>query len=363
MTYTIKEIKKLKIEHRIGTKDAVLYLRSQERLGELQKKIRTPVRTPTKRELSHICSQAQDFFYQTLAEFRRRQGITLFEDGSFEPKLIDIMPIAIIKDLNPKALEKDYRDLYPTFEFDYELFCKRYAKRIVESSDPDLKFRVAASEAILSEEPYLTVKDNTESPTNPLRSLGIGEKVTFIGCEEVIRRDLDPSKITFGSIESDPLESLRSSSKKYADYVGYGIESSRIKRLRLSRPTTEEIVLLHGLKSHSDDLEMYKRAKEEKTLNDPRVQRKIALNLVMTVDPVLADSGSPEQLIDALIDLERDTIQTIKSFDEEEDDEDDDELDMLGVNQGDSNAEMLAAHTYNIKVLNLNRKWLIGCLS
>jgi len=361
MAYTIKEIEELKLEHGIGTKDAVLYLRSQERLGKLQEKIRTPVRTPTKRELSNLCSQAQDFFCQTLAEFRRQQGIALFEEGSFEPKIIDIMPIAIVKDLNPTDLEKDYRDLYPTFEFDYESFCAKYAKRIVESSNPDLEFRVAASEAILSEEPYLTVKDNTKSSDNPLRSLGIGEKVTFIECEEAIKRDLDPSEITFGSIESDPLESLRSSSKKYADYLRQGIESPRIKRLRLSGPTNEEIVLLHGFKSHSDNLEMYERAKEEKTLNNPEVQRRFALNLVMTVDPVLADSRSPEQLIDALISLERDTIETIKSFDE--DDDEDDELDMLGVDQEGSDAEMLAAHTYNIKVLKLNRKWLIDYLS
>jgi hypothetical protein len=38
MTYTIKEIEELKLEHGIGTKDAVLYLRSQERLGKLQEK-------------------------------------------------------------------------------------------------------------------------------------------------------------------------------------------------------------------------------------------------------------------------------------------------------------------------------------
>jgi hypothetical protein len=107
---------------------------------------------------------------------------------------------------------------------------------------------------------------------------------------------------------------------------------------------------------------MYERAKEEKTLNRPEVQRRFALNLVMTRDPVLADSSSPEQLIDDLIDLERDTIETIKSFDEE-DEEEDDELDMLGVDQEDSNAEMLAAHTYNIKVLKLNREWLIDYLS
>lgn len=366
MTYSIKEIEELKLEYGIGTKDAFLYLRGQERLGNLQEKIRTPGRSPTRRELSNLCSQAQDFFSQALAEFRRRQGIALFEEGSFEPKLIDIMPIAIIKGLNPTDLEKDYRDLYPTFELDYELFCRNYAKRIVESKDPDLEFRIAALEAISSEEPYLTVKDNTKSPINSLRNLGIGEKVTFRECEEAIKRDLDPSEITFGSIESDPLESLRSSSKKYYDYLVHGKEGPRIKRLRLSRPTTEELALLHGLKSHSDNLEMYERAKEEKTLDRPEVQRRFAINLVIARDPALYDSSSPEQLIDDLIDLERDTIETIRSFDQyddESDDELDDELDMLGVDQEDSDAEMLAAHTYNLKVLNIYRRWLIDYLS
>jgi hypothetical protein len=353
MAYSIKEIEELKLEYGIGSKDALLYLRGKERLGKLQKKIWPQGRNPTERELSNICHQAQGFFYQTLAEYRRRQGIALFEEGSFQPMQVDILPIAIIKDLNPKYLEKHHKDLLPTFELDYESFCKRYAKKIVESSNPDLIFRIAASEIISSGEPYLTVKYNSSSYLNPLRSLSLGKKVTFRECEEAIKRDLDPSKIKFRG--RDPLGSLRSSSKEYSDYLVNGKEGPRIKRLRLSGPTIEEIVLLCGLESPSDNLKMYERAKEERTLNNPRVQRKIALNLVMTADPVLADLRSPEKLIDALIGIERGCIETIMSFDE------DDELDSPVLDS--DTKEMLEGYRYNLKVLRLNQKWLIDYLS
>jgi len=264
-----KSLSSLMEEHRISERSARLYLDTRQFYDGLRLKVVESLReegvyvNPDVPEISNLCSSVRDYVHLAFDSWAIGRAEQLHQEnkGLWIPRINRIRPVY---DLLPGQEEPDTN----IWDFDFPRFLQSFY-HLSESESEEQSFKLSLVCILYGTHPYFE---------------GRQRSLTFNDCQKddkIIVRQTNFCELADGEYDcrGDLIVSL-TEGRCLADWLE-GIHSQipdELPKFDLRSVTTEERDLLYN------SYEVYTLAKEQGTLNEPRVERAIAVAFVKSSD-------------------------------------------------------------------------------
>ncbi|MBI2451805.1 hypothetical protein HYV50_01865 [Candidatus Pacearchaeota archaeon] len=342
----LEAIKELKAEYGIGSREAWNYLKVRQEYTQLADKIAQELKKeglsyrPSYREISNLCGRAEEHLRLTLEDISEALAI---KEKRF-PRDQIVVPYAKILQRGTLAYleNQNFPDMdivVNRWKFDYEKFIKNFYRKLRETEDKKKAFNIAFRGIINGNDSYIEDESGKRLTLNEI----LENERLLLTNEPKFIEDMEDAKIILERASS-LLTWLAGESSDFSG-VPFRVDD-------FQEQTIEELEFLYGC--YSAEKNLYNRALREKSLGNIWIERRIALNKVITE----ADrKESPKEMIDDVLVNERKklarTSRRLRGYISME-------APSVLIENG---KELKAKRQYFIQAIISNRKWLEKVLS